>query len=64
MATRVTLDATRESVVVTCDCCPWWSAFAWTRDEGWAAGIRHQAAAHGEHNGNARNARDTRARRA
>jgi hypothetical protein len=42
----IQLDATPISVVVTCDECPYWHAFAWTRAEGWAAAARHEQIVH------------------
>ena len=58
MHATIRLDVSTTSVVVTCTACPWWSAFAWTREEGWAAGARHQTAAHATPHGNARAALD------
>lgn len=40
------IDSTKVSVVVTCDRCPWWSAFAWTRDEAWIVAARHEERTH------------------
>jgi len=51
----IKLDYTRVSVVITCDLCPWWSAFAFTREEGWKTAGRHEEACHPGDN-HARNA--------
>lgn len=59
----IKLDSTRVSVVVKCSLCPWWSAFAFTKGEGWAAGARHEEHAHPGLN-QARNAAQMHARRA
>lgn len=40
------LDFTHHSVVVTCDECPWWSAFAFDREEGWTTARRHELQFH------------------
>ena len=42
----IRLDSTRVSVVVTCTLCPWWSAFAFTKEEGWAAAGTHEEQVH------------------
>lgn len=42
----IKLDFTNHSVVVTCDKCPWWSAFAFDREEGWTTARRHELAFH------------------
>lgn len=47
-ATRIKLDSTRISVVVTCTGCPWWHGFALDKIEGWTVGSRHQQRQHPE----------------
>lgn len=42
----IKLDSTRVSTVVKCSACPWWSAFADNKTEGWKVGARHEAQAH------------------
>ncbi|PPH46996.1 hypothetical protein C5D09_06350 [Rathayibacter sp. AY1C9] len=42
----IKLDFTTHSVVVACDKCPWWSAFAFDREEGWRTARRHELAFH------------------
>lgn len=44
--TRIKLDATQISVVVTCTGCPWWYGFALDKIEGWTVGDRHQRTHH------------------
>lgn len=44
--TRITLDATRISVVVRCTGCPWWFGFALDKVEAWTVGARHQRTHH------------------
>lgn len=60
------LDCTRVSVVVTCTLCPFWSAFADGKREGWETAARHEERVHPELE-QARHARDeavSKARRA
>lgn len=45
-ASKIKLDATQISVVVTCTKCPWWFGFALDKIEGWTVGARHQTAHH------------------
>lgn len=62
----IRLDSTKISVVVKCTLCPFWSAFADTKDEGWGIGAAHEERAHPELE-QARHARDehrSKARRA
>ncbi len=42
----VKLDISPCSVVVYCTECPFWRAFAWDREEGYAAGILHEERIH------------------
>lgn len=42
----IKLDSTRVSTVVKCSKCPWWSAFADSKDEGWRVGARHEQSIH------------------
>lgn len=42
----IRLDFSRESVVVTCEECPAWYGFGFTREEGWKAARRHELRAH------------------
>lgn len=48
MSTRGTirLDATQISVVVTCEDCPHWSAFQFTRLEAWRSAAGHEERCH------------------
>lgn len=43
---RIKLDSTRVSVVVTCTGCPWWHGFALDKIEGWKVGAGHQTRSH------------------
>lgn len=40
------LDYTQYSVVVLCNDCPWWTAFAFDRTEGWTIAARHEQRTH------------------
>ncbi len=42
----IKLDKSAASVVVHCDDCPWWSAFAHTIAEGHTTAVRHETAVH------------------
>lgn len=44
--TRIRLDATAISVVVTCRDCPHWYAFRFTRREAWEAARGHERLVH------------------
>ena len=46
----MSLDFTQHSVVVKCDDCPFWYAFAFTRIEGWRSAANHEANVHPELN--------------
>jgi hypothetical protein len=59
----IKLDSTRISTVVKCSECPWWSAFADNKTEGWKVGARHEATTHPGTN-QARNALQMHERRA
>lgn len=43
---RIRLDRTQISVVVTCSACPNWAAFAWDNIDGWRVGRDHEANVH------------------
>jgi len=44
---KISYDRSDTSVVVTCDECPYWYAFAWTMPEAYASGANHQVLVHG-----------------
>ncbi|MCC2032191.1 hypothetical protein [Microbacterium allomyrinae] len=46
MTSRIRLDATKISVVVTCTDCPHWSAFRFTKRDAWQAARAHEKRAH------------------
>lgn len=52
---KIKLDSTQISVVVTCTACSWWFGFALDKIEGWQVGDRHQRRHH-PNNHSARNA--------
>lgn len=43
---RLYLDCTRVSVVIKCRDCEYWSAFRFTKLEGWRSAARHEALCH------------------
>lgn len=43
---KISIDESDTSVVVTCNECTFWYAFAWTRDEGYQSGANHQVRVH------------------
>lgn len=54
----IRLDCTKDSVVIVCDSCGVWHAFAFSKGEGWERAAAHEERAHpGEHQ--ARNALST-----
>lgn len=48
MTTKISLDVSATSVVVTCSDCPHWYAFAWTRDAATRSAIAHEENVHPE----------------
>lgn len=42
------VDSTQHSTVVTCTKCPWWFAFADSRQNGWDIAARHESRVHPE----------------
>lgn len=50
--------STASGILVKCDECSYWHAFAWTNADAWAAGRRHEAAAHNTVSDRTRNASD------
>jgi hypothetical protein len=44
----IKLDPSTTSVVVTCTDCPYWYAFAWTRDDAELRAIAHEELVHPE----------------
>jgi len=45
---RIRLDSTKISVVVTCDDCPHWRAFQFTKLEAWQSAAAHEERVHPE----------------
>lgn len=43
---NIRLDVSDESIVVTCQRCPWWSSFAWTRLAAWESAAGHELRVH------------------
>ena len=52
---KIKLDSTQISVVVTCTACSWWFGFALDKIEGWTVGARHQQRHHGSNQQAAQN---------
>lgn len=46
----IKLDESSTSVLVTCEGCPWWFAFAFTYDDAETRACRHEENVHPEHN--------------